>query len=82
MNPVTVSQPIEACSAASESAKRKARTMKRWRLITLGAIVYLSPIPLWLLSKMLPQSPILLLLITQSWLSMSATAVFVLADFY
>lgn len=47
--------------------------LKRW--ITLGAIVYILPLPMWYLTTISMPVPMWLILVSQSWLSMSATVI-------
>jgi len=73
----------KADDEASEATKYQERVMKRFRLMTLTAIFLLPSLGLWLISKVLPQLPLLPLLLFQGWITMSATAVvFVAGTFW
>ena len=73
---------LKSPSAASKSTNWQKRIKKIWLPLTLGAAVYLPPIPLWLISKTSIRPPMLLLLATQGWITMVATSLAILAALY
>jgi len=76
-----VASTLQSDDEAEQATKHQERTMKRFRLIALTTILYLPPIVLWLTATGPLQLRPLLLLICQSWITMSATAVVVLVGF-
>jgi hypothetical protein len=69
MNPSNSKSPC----AVSKTTNRRGRAMKLRLLLILAAGVYLPVYPLWWISKTTLQPPMILLLATQGWITLSVS---------